>query len=131
MTYKEFLDLAKKPSGKSFKGVPGPLDFGDSDDMLKTVADYTVMDDFMSNEGMDDFVEEFPTKFPQYALLAIIDYGACLKKNPNYAFDSYTEYFLCVDTSDDKNPVLLWTGEGNFEKLAGSFEDFYASLVEE
>jgi len=130
MTYKEFLELAQKPKGKTMKGAGGPLDFGKSEDMLQVIGDYSVVDDFMEDQGMDDFAADFPTKFPDYAVLAIIDHEVCLKKNPDYAFDSYSEFFLVVDTSDEDQPVLLWTGEGNFEELSASFEEFYAALVD-
>jgi hypothetical protein len=131
MTYKEFLKLRKKPTGSSYPGIRGPLDFGKHADMLENIAGFSVLADFMADEGMNDFVEEFPERFPDYALLAIIDYAACQKKDPDYAFDSYTEFFLCVDTSAKANPVMLWTGEGNFERLEKSFAEFYSSLVVE
>ena len=130
MTYEAFVKLAEKPRGKSCKGVRDPLWFGNNDDLAETIAGYSVLDDWMGDEGMTDFVEEFPTKFPSYALLAIIDHEWIMKRKPDYAFDSYSEYFLVVDTSDDQHPVLLWTGEGGFETLADSFTEFYDSLVD-
>ncbi len=128
MNYESFSELAERPTGKTSSAVSGPLYFGEAEELAELVGDFPVMGDFMGDHDMEDFVQDFPAKFPQYALLAIIDHGAVLAAKPEYHFDSYDEWFLAVDTSKTENPVFLWTGEGGFHVVFSSFEAFHASL---
>jgi hypothetical protein len=129
MNYRDFLVLADKPTGKNSNGY-GPLWFGDAQSMLENIADFSVMDDFMSDQGIENFVEEYPTKFPTYSLLAMLDLDLVMERDPHHHHDSYDEYFLVVDTAHPEHRVLVWTGESAFEELCSSFEAFYASLAD-
>lgn len=128
MKFEEFVE-SEKPSGKTSQGWSGfPLWFGDHDDFLEEIDGYSVIDDFLSTMDMDDFLADFSEFFPDYRVIAIVDLEDAEAKNPDFTFDSYAEFFLAVDTSKKERPVLLWTGEGHFENLYESFEEFYSSL---
>lgn len=130
MDYQAFVALDDKPTGKSLSANRGPLYFGEPEELLAAIADFTVIDDFMSDQDMDDFVEDFPEKFPSYVPFALLDMGRVLDEDPDHHFDSYDEWFLAVDLDHPTQRVLLWTGESAFEELFGSFAAFWSALVD-
>jgi hypothetical protein len=131
MNYEQYLESGEKPVGKASPGWKQfPLAFDPHDELLDVVADYSVIDDFMANEDMEDFREDFGKRFPAYDILAICDVGHAQKQDPDFPFDSYAEFFFVVDKSSDGMPVLLWTGEESFQPFSDSFEEFWSSLVD-
>jgi hypothetical protein len=129
MTYQEFLDLDPKPEGKASADWSSfPLWFGSHEELLEEAAQFTVIDDFMGDEGMDDFAADFEEHFPSYRMLAVCDVGFAQKIRKDFTFDSYAEFFLVVDTASPKHAVLLWTGESRFEAMVPSFAEFWDSL---
>ena len=130
MNYDDFL-LADKPTLKTTT-VPLdlPLMFADHEDIIEQAADFSVTEEFMAEMDMEDFSSDFEDNFPDYTAIAVCDTEAVLDNEPDFSFDRYAEFFLVVDTSEDDNPVLLWTGEGQFRTLFDSFEEFYESLTD-
>ncbi len=128
MNYEAFANLEDRPEGKQTAGIHGPLYFAPAEELVEMIADFSVIDDFMSDEEMDDFVEDYGGRFPDYQPIAVLDLGRLLKGEPDHHIDSYDEYFLAVDTAHARQRVMLWTGESFFEELFPSFEAFYASL---
>ncbi len=128
MTYDDFLELAEKPEGlASPKWSAYPLWFDDHATLAEEVAQFTVIDDFMTDHEMDDFEEDFHEHFPGFQIFAACDVSKA-DDEPGFATDSYSEFFLAVDTSSDTEAVFLWTGAGEFEPLFDTFEMFWASL---
>jgi hypothetical protein len=131
MNYEAYLKLKEKPVGKAApEWARFPLAFAPHAELPDIVADYSVIDDFMVNEVMDDFRGDFGTVFPEYELLAVCDIGLAQERLPDFPFDSYAEFFFAVETSSPARPVLLWTGEESFQPFCDSFETFRRSLVD-
>lgn len=107
-----------------------PLRFDTHESIIAAASYFSVIDDFMSDMGMSEFDEEFDQHFPNYRGLAVCANAVARARNPEFHFDSYAEFFLCVDISKEKRPVLLWTGECQFETLFRSFSAFHDSLRE-
>ena len=127
MTFEDYLELADKPEGlTSPKWSAYPLWFGDHGMLAEDVGQFSVIDDFMLDHGMDDFEADFHEHFPDFQIFAACDFSKA-DEEPGFATDSYSEFFLAVDTSS--GAVLLWTGSGEFEPLFDTFEMFWTSLV--
>ncbi len=107
-----------------------PLWFDEHETIIEEVSTFSVIDDFMSDMEMSDFVVEFSDCFPDYRVFAACDAEIAMDEDPDFVFDSYAEFFLCVDTSKPECPVLIWTGESQFEDFFPSFEEFYDSLID-
>ncbi|MFO0669437.1 MAG: hypothetical protein U0235_07415 [Polyangiaceae bacterium] len=128
MDYEAFAALAEKPSGMTAPGAPGPLYFGARDELIELIGAFSVMGDFLRDQGMRSFARDFSAKFPSYRVLAVLDEAPLLAADPDRQYDSYDEWFLVVDAAKREAPVLLWTGRGRFTEIAASFEAFHASL---
>ena len=129
MDFQTFKNLAEKPHGKtSSEWSSFPLMFGDHEELLVEVDDFSVVDDFLVDHDLDGMAEDFSDEWPDYIIIAICDLEFATEKMPDFTYDSYAEFFIVVDTGEEANPVLLWTGESQFEPLTDSFELFYDSL---
>ncbi len=128
MTYDEFIQLIEKPEGlTSPKWSAYPLWFDEHDTLAEEIAQFSVIDDFMNDHGMDDFEADFHEHFPGFQILAACDMSKA-DDEPGFATDSYSEFFLAVDTSSDVDAVFLWAGSGEPEPFFDTFETFWASL---
>lgn len=129
MDYEAFAALTEKPNGMVASGAPGPLYFGPSDELHELIGGFSVMVDFLRDRDMRSFERDFPSKFPTYRVVAVLDEAPLLAADPDRQYDSYDEWFLVVDTATPETAVLLWTGRGRFTEIAPSFQAFHASLV--
>ena len=130
MNFDKFM-RSKAPVGLASSEWSGfPLLFDTHDELLPEVEDFSVIDDFMSDMDMDDFADEFAETFPDYTIFAICDVGHAIEEDDDFVFDSYAEFFFCVDRSTADNAVLIWTGEGFFEPFSENFEEFHANLTQ-
>jgi len=127
-TYEAFVSQPYPTGLASSEWSSFPLWFDDHETIIAEADSFSVIDDFMSDLGMDDFEEDFSEHFPNYRGLAACAVDVASERQPGFVFDSYAEFFLCVDVSKAGRPVLLWTGEGQFETLFPSFAAFHASL---
>lgn len=135
MDIKNFITKYRRVISKTFPGGQYPLRFDTSNALLEDIDSFSVIDDFISqhededSEG-EDFIDLYKRKFPHYVPIAIADIVTAEKQDPNFDFDSYGEFFLVVDTSQEKQPVYFWSSEGNFELQNESLEEFQNTLVD-
>ncbi len=127
MNYTEFKSLKEKPQNVVTDELPEyPLEFGD--DMAYRLDDFDSFDDFMDEHEIESFEEDLFKLFPDYESLGACDVPFLLEKKPDFHFDSYGEFLLCVNTTDENFPVVILDPSSTFETLFDSFEEFYDSL---
>ena len=131
MEYADFLELENPPSGQATSEYSDyPLWFGEHEELLEAAADFSVIDALLEEHDMEDLIEDFAERFPEYRALAACDAEAVQAHDAEFELDRYSEFLLVVDTGSPGDPVLLWAGEDDFETLFESFEEFWDSLDE-
>jgi Leucine-rich repeat (LRR) protein len=114
--YEEFIRAREfeRLVGRRTEGWGFVLDFDDPDTLSERIA-----------RENDHFQDDLKADYPGFVPLAL---PALEAENASDVNPSELDEFLVVDTTTEAHPVLLWTHDGGFGRIARSFQDFMDGL---